>query len=67
MNVFDKVRNTDNADITGIVVETNEIVTNKANSDMSTISTVTVTKVKILTFPSMTVISPNADNWEVIA
>jgi hypothetical protein len=63
MNVFDKVVNVDNADITGIVVETTEIVIVKANSDMSTSTTTTVTKVKVLTFPAMTVISGTSDMW----
>jgi len=63
MNVFDKVRNVDNPDTTGIVIETTEIIKNSANSDMSTSSTTTVTKVRVLTFPSMTVISGTSDMW----
>lgn len=63
MNVFDKVRNFDNDDITGIVVEVTETVSIKANSDMSTVTTTTVTKVKVLTFPAMTVASGTSDMW----
>jgi hypothetical protein len=67
MNVFDKVRNVDNQEITGIVVEITDITVVKANSDMSTVSTTETTKMKILSFPAMSVISGNLDDWDLIA
>jgi hypothetical protein len=63
MNVFDKVTNKDNSDISGIVVEVTEITTDKANPDMSSVTTTNVTKVKVLTFPAMTVVSGTSDMW----
>ncbi len=70
MNVFDKVRNVgigNSGDITGIVVETSELVTIKADSNMSTVNTTIVTKLKVLTFPAMQVVSSTPDMWELNA
>lgn len=66
MDVFDKVRKTDDSGIMGIVVETTDITTLSANSDMTTTTRTTVTKVKILVMPEMRVIHDYSDKWEII-
>jgi len=65
MQVYDKVRNLEDSDIMGIVLEMTETRSIKANPDMTTTTEVVVQKVKILTFPANVVVSSISDKWEI--